>query len=89
MSIRVELSGQLATFAGQSVVECPAADSLSHLLDGLVTEHPDLKNALFDENGTWRRTTLVAVDGEQVLDHDGTSVSEGSTVLILMPMAGG
>ena len=89
MSVRVELSGQLAVFAGQPAIDCPAADSVSDLIERLVTDHPKLRDALFDDDGNFRRTTLVAINGEQVQDQSKTAAPDGSEVLLLMPMAGG
>lgn len=89
MSVQVQLSGQLVVFAGQSIVSCEPADSVTDLMAALVSNIPALQEALFDEQGVWRVTTLVAVNGQQVQDLDGVAVPDGAQVLLLMPMAGG
>ena len=89
MSVQVQLSGQLVVFAGQSVVSCEPADSVSALMQALVEQVPALREALFDEQGVWRVTTLVALNGQQVQDLDGAAVPDGAQGLLLMPMAGG
>jgi len=89
MSVRVQLSGQLVVFAGQTVLTCESAESVTALMAALVTEVPALQEALFDGEGGWRESTLVAVNGQQVIDRNATPVPDGAEVLLLMPMAGG
>ena len=92
MRATIQFRGQLATATGQSEAERDLApgDTLSSLIAALADEHGEaFREIVFDSEGRQRRTLLVAIDGEQVVDFE-SPISDGAREITLMPpIAGG
>src|SRR5215210_9371392 len=78
-----------AETAGASTVEA-SGETVRDLLDDLTARFPALRERIYQQ-GELARFVNVYVEGEDVRTRDGleTSVSDGSTVILLPAMAGG
>jgi len=92
VKVTIQFRGQLATATGQSSVEREIAmgETLTALIGMLAEEHGDaFREIVLDAEGRQRRTLLIAVEGEQVVDFDAP-IREGAREITLMPpIAGG
>ena len=91
MAVTVKLPTQLrASVGGASSVETAGA-TVGEVLEGVYTEHPDLRDRICGEDGELRRFVNVYVGGEDIRYLDGlsTPVGEGGEVQILPAVAGG
>ena len=93
MRIQVALSGQLASVTGVSKqsLDLPDGAPLLAAIRALAEQHGEGFSTLVlnPEGETLRRSLLVAVEGEQVLDVDQPVLKEGSDLMLLTPIAGG
>jgi molybdopterin converting factor small subunit len=87
----VRIPGSLrAQVGGASTLEIDGA-TVQEILDGLTTQHPDIRGRLLDDGGGLRRFVNVFVDDEDIRHRDGvhTPVEPGQRVSILPAVAGG
>jgi molybdopterin converting factor small subunit len=92
MSVTVKLPPVLRQDAGGArSVDLDAPGDLRGALSALVDQFPALRQKLLDGSGDLNRFVNAYVDGEDVRLRDGldTSLSDGSTVIVLPAMAGG
>jgi len=92
MSVTVKLPPVLRQDAGGArSVALDAPGDLRGALSALVDQFPALRQKLLDGSGDLNRFVNAYVDGEDVRLRDGldTSLSDGSTVIVLPAMAGG
>jgi sulfur-carrier protein len=92
MSVTVKLPPVLRQDAGGArSVDLEAPGDLRGALSALVDQFPGLRQKLLDGSGDLNRFVNAYVDGEDVRLRDGldTSLSDGSTVIVLPAMAGG
>jgi molybdopterin converting factor small subunit len=92
MSVTVRLPPVLRQDAGGArSVDLEAPGDLRGALAALVDQFPALRQKLLDGSGDLNRFVNAYVDGEDVRLREGldTSLSDGSTVIVLPAMAGG
>jgi molybdopterin synthase sulfur carrier subunit len=92
MSVTVRLPPVLRQDAGGArSVDLEAPGDLRGALTALVDQFPALRQKLLDGSGDLNRFVNAYVDGEDVRLREGldTSLSDGSTVIVLPAMAGG
>jgi molybdopterin converting factor small subunit len=90
VTITVRYLGQGRRAAGRSVeeIETEAGCTTAALLRTLVERHPALRGLLLTETGEPRPSTLLFVGDVQAEPGDRT-LSDGDTMTVLTPMAGG
>ena len=91
MSVNVRIPPVLRTQTdGAKVVSVDGA-SLGAVLTALTAAHPDLREQIYEVDGTLRRWVNVYVDGADVRHLAGleTTTQDGIEVVILPAMAGG
>lgn len=91
MSVSVRIPPVLrAQVGGVKVVQASGA-TLGDVLSALVAAHPDLRDQIFEVDGSLRRWVNVYVDGADARHLDGldTPTPAGIEVVILPAMAGG
>ena len=91
MAVKVKLPTQLRAAAnGQSETQA-SGQTVGEVLDGLCTEHPELRDRLLDDNAGLRRFVNVYLRGEDIRFLSGldTTVAEGDELTILPAVAGG
>lgn len=91
MAVKVKLPTQLRAAAnGQSEAEA-SGETVGEVLDGLCTQHPELRDRLLDDNAGLRRFVNVYLRGEDIRFLSGleTTVAEGDELTILPAVAGG
>ena len=68
-----------------------APSTVGEALSGLVTEHPDLRRHLFNEDGKLRAFVNVYLNDEDVryLQKDATPWADGDNISIVPSIAGG
>ena len=91
MAVTVKLPTQLrASVGGASSVETAGA-TVGEVLEGVYTEHPELKDRICGDDGELRRFVNVYVGGEDIRTRDGvdTPVVAGQQLILLPAMAGG
>ncbi|MEO9177279.1 MAG: MoaD/ThiS family protein [Gaiellales bacterium] len=92
MSVTVKLPPVLRQDAGGArSVDLEAPGDLRGALTALVDQFPALRQKLLDSSGDLNRFVNAYVDGEDVRLREGlaTTLSDGSTVIVLPAMAGG
>ncbi len=91
MPIQILIPTPLRPYAGkQSVIEV-TAQTVGEALNGLVTQHPDLRKHLFSEDGKLRSFVNVYLNSEDIryLNKDATPAKETDTISIVPSVAGG
>jgi len=91
MSISVRIPPVLRTQTGGAKLISVDGTSLGAVLTALTAAHPDLREQIFEADGTLRRWVNVYVDGADVRHLAGleTPTQDGIEVVILPAMAGG
>lgn len=82
----------LMKFYVDNQAEFPAAgDTVTELLDNLVSRYPALKPHLFELNGNLRRHFNIFVNGEHIRELGGlnTPLKENDKVILMVSAAGG
>jgi len=91
MSVQVRLPSSLRALAKmKKIVEVEGA-TIDEVLAALVTLHPELKLALFDERSNRRRSIHVFLDDSDIrgLADGKTAVKDGQLVEIISAISGG
>lgn len=91
MGVKVKLPTQLRSAAdGQSEAQT-SGTTVRESLDGLCTQHPELRDRLLDDGGELRRFVNVYLRGEDIRFLSGldTPVDDGDELTILPAVAGG
>jgi MoaD family protein len=91
MTISITFFGLARQFAGTGAesLELCADVSTRSLIDTLAERHPQLRDLLLHEDGSYRRNVLLSVNGgapEQSLDR---ILADGDDISIIPPVAGG
>lgn len=91
MSISVYISATLRGFVNRNAKVEIEGNNVQDILKNLQDEYPELKKALFEEDGNVRPFVSVYLNDENVTDKEKlkTSVNEGDQVLLLPAIAGG
>ena len=81
----------LRKFTGNSSRVVVNANKVSDVVQELTTNFPDLKKHVINADGKIASFINVFVDNDDIrcLDHESTSVKEGSTISIIPAIAGG
>ncbi|HLM85139.1 MAG TPA: ubiquitin-like small modifier protein 1 [Solirubrobacteraceae bacterium] len=91
MSVLVKIPTQLrAAAGGESEAKVDGA-TVREVLDGLFTQHEELRVRIADDDGSLRRFVNVYLAGEDIRFLDGlaTPVADGAELTILPAVAGG
>lgn len=91
MSISVYISATLRGFVNRNAKVEIEGNNVLDILKNLQDEYPELKKALFEEDGNVRPFVSVYLNDENVTDKGKlqTAVNEGDQVLLLPAIAGG
>ena len=92
MTITIEFHGQLRQLTQAASIEREAADgaSVSDVLEALRNDYDDtFRSILFDDAGNLSSTALILVNDEPVDRDPWPTLSNGDTITILPPIAGG
>lgn len=92
MQITVEYAAQIKRSAriGSEKFEVPAGSNLCDLFAAITERHGDaLKELLLDSRGTPRKSILVFVDEDHIVDTSSLPLKDQSTVTIMTPISGG
>src|SRR5581483_6831591 len=88
---KIHIPTPLRQYAGrQSAVEVTAG-TVGEALNGLVSQHPDLRRHLYTDEGKLRAFVNVYLNDEDVryLQKEDTPVQEGDNISIVPSIAGG
>ena len=88
---KIHIPTPLRQYAGkQPAVEVSGA-TVGEALSGLVSQHPDLRRHLYNDDGKLRAFVNVYLNDEDVryLQKDATSVKDGDNISIVPSIAGG
>jgi molybdopterin converting factor small subunit len=88
---QIQIPSPLRQYAGkQASVQVPAS-SVGEALKNLVTQHPDLKRHLYNDDGKLRAFVNVYVNDEDMryLEKEATALKDGDTISIVPSIAGG
>ncbi|MBE2315408.1 MoaD family protein [Solirubrobacter sp. CPCC 204708] len=91
MGVTVKLPTQLRDAAGGSSAVTVEGGTVGEALNGLYSEHAELRERIADGDGSLRRFVNVYLKGEDIRFLDGldTEVADGDEVTILPAVAGG
>jgi len=95
MKVKVELTGQLRAAAGRDTIplDLAAGATIGDLMTKLVaTGPPAVRPHLATADGRLQPTLVVVIDGEALPNtghRETATVSEGATVVLIPPVAGG
>jgi molybdopterin synthase sulfur carrier subunit len=91
MAVTVKLPTQLREVAGGAAEAQADGSTVGEVLEGLYSQHGELRERLAGDDGELRRFVNVYVKGEDIRFLDGlaTPVSDGDEVTILPAVAGG
>ena len=91
MAVTVKLPTQLREAAGGRTAAQVDGTTVGEALNGLYSEHAELRERIADGDGSLRRFVNVYLKGEDIRFLDGldTEVADGDEVTILPAVAGG
>lgn len=91
MAVTIKLPAQLRSAANGQSETSASGDTVREVLDGLCTEHPELRDRLLDDGADLRRFVNVFLRGEDIRFLSGmdTPVDDGDELTILPAVAGG
>jgi MoaD family protein len=91
VSVTIKLPTQLRSVAGGAAEAQSDGGTVGEVLEGLYTQHPDLRDRIAADDGELRRFVNVYLKGEDIRFLDGlaTPVAPGDEVTILPAVAGG
>lgn len=91
MQIHIRYMAQLkqAAGTGSESIDFTSGSTVQELLTQLTKVHPDLQRMLFNDEQQIQPTILVFLGDDQVDNPQSTSLSEGDTITLLSPIAGG
>ena len=92
MTVTINYKGQIATEAGKESEDLHLNEPLPliEILQALSEKAADaVDDFIFDEKRMPRRSLLVVVNDEQVIDFQNTIIKEDCVISLLPPIAGG
>jgi molybdopterin synthase sulfur carrier subunit len=91
MAVTVKLPTQLRDAVGGQAEASADGATVGEVLEGLYSQHSELRERISDGDGGLRRFVNVYVKGEDIRFLEGleTTVSDGDEVTILPAVAGG
>jgi molybdopterin converting factor small subunit len=89
--MKILLPTPLRQYSGKQPSVELKASTVGEALSGLVSQHPDLRRHLYNEDGKLRAFVNVYLNDEDVryLEKEATPVSDGDTISIVPSIAGG
>jgi len=91
MAVTVKIPTQLRASAGGESQAVLDGTTVKEVLDGLFERHDELRERIYDDDGSLRRFVNVYLAGEDIRFLDGlaTRVPDGAELTILPAVAGG
>lgn len=91
MIVTVRGYADLRQVIGSREVVLPEVATVQRLLDLLITEHPVVGTALFDQPGALLPTVNILKNGRNIFFLNGLStlLKEGDLIAVFPPVAGG
>src|SRR5690606_4433468 len=91
MAVTIRIPALLRALVGDKSEVSVESGAVGEVLARLVSEYPDVKDRLYDEDGNLRRFVNVYVNGEDIraLDGEATQLKDGDEVAIVPAIAGG
>jgi len=91
MAVTVKIPTQLRASAGGEAQAVLDGTTVKEVLDGLLERHDELRERIYDDDGSLRRFVNVYLAGEDIRFLDGlaTPVPDGAELTILPAVAGG
>jgi molybdopterin converting factor small subunit len=88
---QVQIPSPLRQYTQKQATVNVSADTVGAALTGLVSQHPDLKRHLYNEDGKLRAFVNVYVNDEDMryLEKEATTLKDGDTISIVPSIAGG
>ncbi|HEX4564282.1 MAG TPA: ubiquitin-like small modifier protein 1 [Solirubrobacteraceae bacterium] len=91
MAVTVKIPTQLRASAGGAAQAVLDGETVQEVLDGLLSQYDELRDRIYDDDGSLRRFVNVYLAGEDIRFLDGlaTTVPDGAELTILPAVAGG
>jgi molybdopterin converting factor small subunit len=91
MAVTVKIPTQLRPSAGGAAEAVLDGATVQEVLDGLFAQYDELRERIYDDDGSLRRFVNVYLAGEDIRFLDGlaTAVPDGAELTILPAVAGG
>ena len=88
---QIQIPSPLRQYAGKKASVEVSASSVGEALNRLVSDHPDLKRHLYNDDGKLRAFVNVYVNDEDMryLQKEATALKETDTISIVPSIAGG
>jgi len=88
---QIQIPSPLRQYTGKQATVSVLAKTVGDALTSLVSQHPDLKRHLYNEDGKLRAFVNVYVNDEDMryLQKEATSLEDGDTISIVPSIAGG
>lgn len=88
---KIHIPTPLRQYAGKQPAVEVKGSTVGEALNGLVSEHPDLRRHLYTEEGKLRAFVNVYLNDEDVryLQKEATAVQDGDNISIVPSIAGG
>jgi molybdopterin converting factor small subunit len=88
---QVQIPSPLRQYTQKQATVNVSASTVGAALTSLVSQHPDLKRHLYNEDGKLRAFVNVYVNDEDMryLEKEATTLNEGDTISIVPSIAGG
>jgi adenylyltransferase/sulfurtransferase len=89
--IRINIPTPLRQYAGKLAAVEVRGGTISEALEHMVSQHPDLRRHLYNEDGKLRAFVNVYLNDEDIryLQKEATSVKDGDDISIVPSIAGG
>lgn len=88
---QIQIPSPLRQYTGKQASIEVAAKTVGEALASLVTQYPDLKRHLYNDDGKLRSFVNVYVNDEDMryLEKEATALKDGDTISIVPSIAGG
>lgn len=88
---KIHIPTPLRQYAGKQAAIEVKASTVAEALNGLVSQHPDLKKHLYTDEGKLRAFVNVYLNDEDIryLQKEDTAVKDGDNISIVPSIAGG
>ncbi|MEM2144779.1 MAG: MoaD/ThiS family protein [Candidatus Jordarchaeaceae archaeon] len=87
--IKVKFLTMLRDIVGEGTIEIEKKENIKLLIEYLCQRYGErFKQAVLDKDGSLRRYVRIMLNGKEV-DSPQKEISDGDTVLIFVPIAGG
>ena len=88
---QIQIPSPLRQYTGKQAMVSVPAKTVGDALTSLVSQHPELKRHLYNEDGKLRAFVNIYVNDEDMryLQKEATALNEGDTISIVPSIAGG